>query len=395
MSALSHVSTKDSKLNLTSKIKKRAADLGFDLVGVSRALPLPGGDFYQEWLEKGYAGNMEYMERNAEKRKDPGNLIEGALSVISVGMNYFVKGDSAPEDGGIYGRIAMYALGDDYHDHIKKKLFDLLEFIEEEYSGEVKGKAYVDTGPVLEREIGNLAGIGWYGKNTNLINKEIGSWLLLGEIVLNIELEYDEPALDHCGTCTACLDVCPTEALVDPYVLDSTLCISYLTIELKGPIPLELRPLVGDYIFGCDDCQDVCPWNSKAEETDEPAFQPRDGFSAPSLVSLMGMDDEAFRSRFKGSPIKRAKRRGFLRNVAVALGNSGKKEAIPVLVKSLRDDDPLIRGHSAWALGQIGGDEAKNAMEQVLEVENDEEVTKELEYALQSLNLMGTGLHNS
>jgi epoxyqueuosine reductase len=268
----------------------------------------------------------------------------------------------------------------------------------------------VDTGPLLEREVAARAGLGWVGKNTNLLNKEWGSWFFLGEVLTSLELDYDQPATAHCGTCTRCLTACPTGAFIAPYVLDARRCISYLTIELKGPIPRDLRPLIGNLIFGCDICQDVCPWNIKharptgvpkvpkvpkvpeardhgSRITDhgsppEPAFQPRPGLDAPELIPLLKLTPEEFNEKFRSSPIRRAGRRGLRRNVAVALGNSGDPAAIPTLCEALHDPDPLIRGHAAWALGRLGGKEARLALEEALEVEEDEWVREEIEEAL-------------
>src|SRR5262249_24084058 len=220
-------------------------------------------------------------------------------------------------------QIACYARGDDYHDLLGAKLAALLAFVRAEAGEEVAGKAYVDAGPLLERDLAARAGLGWFGKNTMLLNRRLGSYFFLGALLLGVELEADGPTTAHCGTCTRCLVACPTAAFVAPYVLDARRCISYLTIELKGPIPRELRPQVGNWIFGCDICQEVCPWNRKAPPGEEPALLARAGLDAPELMSLLRMTEEEFRTRFKGSPIKRAKRRGFLRNVAVALGNSG------------------------------------------------------------------------
>jgi epoxyqueuosine reductase len=242
----------------------------------------------------------------------------------------------------------------------------------------------VDTGPVLEREMAALAGVGWFGKNTNLINTRRGSFFFVGVLLLNIALDYDEPSwTSHCGKCTACLDACPTQAFPAPYVLDARRCLSYLTIELKGAIPRELRPQMGNWIFGCDVCQDVCPWNRKhAKPANEPSFSPREGFESPNLIEWLRMTPEEFRARFKGSPIQRAKRRGLLRNVAVALGNAKDPSAVPALMDALHDAEPLVRAHAAWALGQIGTAEARRALEEAMTTETDREVREEIEEAL-------------
>jgi epoxyqueuosine reductase len=255
---------------------------------------------------------------------------------------------------------------------------------------ETEGRAYVDTGPVLERDYAARAGLGWFGKHTNLIHKRLGSWFFIGELVLTTELDWDPPATDHCGTCRRCIDACPTDAILEPYVLDSKRCISYLSIELKGSIPKTLRQDMGDWVYGCDVCQDVCPWNEKhARPTDESVFQPRPGLDRPELHDLLRMDQEAFSSRFRKSPIKRAKRRGLLRNAAVALGNTGSASDIPVLTSALYDDEPLIRSHAAWALGQIGGTEARAALHEREKNEIEVDVLDEIKDAIIQSELCG------
>jgi epoxyqueuosine reductase len=248
---------------------------------------------------------------------------------------------------------------------------------------DTQGRAYVDTGPVLEREFAARAGLGWFGKHTNLIEKRSGSWFFVGELILTTNLEPDPPATDHCGTCTRCIDACPTDAILEPYVLDSNRCISYLTIELKGPIPKDLRSGMGDWVYGCDICQDVCPWNEKhARPTPDPAFQSRVGFERPELRDLLALDQDAFSRQYRESPIKRTKRRGLLRNAAVVLGNIGDTSDVPALAGALRDDEPLVRQHVAWALGQIGGEEARRALTKQVEWERDPEVLNEIRDAL-------------
>ena len=276
----------------------------------------------------------------------------------------------------------MYAQGDDYHDVVKKRLAELWRFIEEEAGRPVRGRCYVDTAPVLERELAQRAGLGWWGKNTCLINKRQGSWFFLGEIVTDLELLFDQPAVDHCGTCTRCLDACPTDAFPEPYVLDSRRCISYLTIELRTSIPAALRPGIGDWVFGCDVCQEVCPWNRKASPAREAAFSSRPGLEQPDLEELMKLEAEGFNRLFRKNPVKRPKRAGFLRNVAVALGNSGRSEAVGVLIPALRHEEPLVRGHVAWALGRLGGPEAEGALRDALGEERDSGVREEICEAL-------------
>ncbi len=381
-------------VSLTEEIKAHAASLGFDLAGVTTADPPRHGDYYAEWVEQGLAGEMAYLGRQIEKRQDPRKILPDARSLVVVAMNYRcpdpdpVPGMQAgtpedpPESTNPRGKIARYARGDDYHDVMKAKLLALLRFVQDRAGRPVEGKVYVDTGPVLEREFAVRAGLGWFGKHTNLIHKRVGSWLLIGEILLDIELDPDGPAADHCGTCTLCLEACPTDAIVEPYVVDSRRCISYHTIELKGAIPLEYRAAMGDRVFGCDDCQDVCPWNRRAPETGHPAFVARPWNEKPDLVEMLGLTPEAFRTRFKGSPVKRTKRRGLLRNAAVALGNTKDPGAVPALADSLGDDEPLVRGHAAWALGNVGGTRALAELEKARKTEVDPWVVEEIDRAL-------------
>lgn len=395
-------------VSLTEEIKAHAAYLGFDLSGVTTADPPRHGAYYAEWVAQGMAGEMAYLGRQVEKRQDPGKILPNARSLVVVAMNYRcpdpvpVSGmrsgtpDRTPEvtpdhspgrtlrgspDDTPRGKIARYARGEDYHDVMKEKLQALLRFIQDRAGRPVEGKVYVDTGPVLEREFAVRAGLGWFGKHTNLIHKRVGSWLLIGEILLDIELDQDGSAADHCGTCTLCLEACPTDAIVEPYVVDSRRCISYHTIELKGAIPLEYRAAMGDRVFGCDDCQDVCPWNRRAPETGHPAFVARPWTEMPDLIEMLGLTPEAFRTRFKGSPIKRTKRRGLLRNAAVALGNTKDPGAIPALADSLGDDEPLVRGHAAWALGNVGGARALAELEKARKNEEDPWVVEEIDRA--------------
>ena len=369
-------------MSLTEQIKAHAVHLGFDLAGVTTAEPPRHGEYYAEWVEQGMAGEMAYLGRQVEKRKDPGQVLPNARSLVVVAMNYRGPDSDPIPDGTPRGKIARYARGDDYHDVMKKKLLALLQFIQDSAGRPVQGKAYVDTGPVLEREFAVRAGLGWFGKHTNLIHKRIGSWLLIGEILLDLELDDDGPAADHCGTCTRCIEACPTDAIIEPYVVDSRRCISYHTIELKGDIPLAYRTAMGDRVFGCDDCQDVCPWNRRAPVTRHPAFYSRPWNDMPGLIEMLGYSPEEFRTRFRGSPIKRTKRRGLLRNAAVALGNTKDPKAVPALITSLGDEEPLVRGHAAWALGNIGGDRALSALEDVKMTEKDPAVIEEIERAL-------------
>jgi epoxyqueuosine reductase len=367
---------------LTQQIKTKAHELGFDLVGITSTAPLAHHSRYRAWVAQGFAGEMGYMSRDVEKRADPTRVLPGARSIVVVAMNYH-SAPELPADRRGRGWISCYAWGEDYHLVMGRKLEALVGFIRDLEGPDVQARWYVDTGPILERELAWRAGLGWPGKHTNLINRRLGSWLFLGAVLLDRELVYDVPAAAHCGTCTRCLVACPTGALVAPGVLDARRCISYLTIELRGPIPRELRPLLGTHIFGCDICQAVCPWNRKAPETSEAAFWPRAGYAAPELLPLLGLSEAEFRQRFRGSPIWRAKRRGFLRNVAVALGNLRDPRAIPALQQALHDAEPLIRGHAAWALGRIGGPRARQALQAALAAEGAPEVRQEIIGALE------------
>jgi epoxyqueuosine reductase len=371
---------------LTQRIKAQGIALGFDLVGISPVQTPAHGESFAEWLRHGYHGEMAYMARTSEKRSHPGEFLPWARSVVSVALNYNTPYPREAEAEGIRGWVSRYAWGDDYHDVVQAGLEALLDFVREQAGTEVQGRVYVDAGPVMDREVGARAGIGWFGKNTTLLSMKIGSFFFLGELFLNLELEYDRPIRDRCGQCRLCLDACPTHAFVGPYVLDARRCISYLTIELKGPIPHELRPLMGTHIFGCDICQDVCPYNTKVKPTKEQAFQPRLGLHAPELIPLLSLTEAEFKARFAGSPILRAKRRGFLRNVCVALGNLRRPEAVPALVRALRQDpEPLVRAHAAWALGRIGMREAASTLRDARAQETDPAVVPEIESAISAL----------
>lgn len=370
---------------LTDKIQHRAHELGFELVGVTPAEQSQTIQRYRDWIDNGYAGEMAYLERHLPLKEDTRRLLQEAKSVISLAMHYYtVDPPNKLLNDPSRGQISRYAWGDDYHDLIRERLILLVDYIKSTAETEIKSRVFVDSGPVLEREFAQKAKLGWIGKNTNLINWRSGSWYFLAEVLVNLELEYaNEPLRGSCGTCTLCIEACPTDAIVEPNWLDSRLCISYLTIELRDGIPRELRPQMGNLIFGCDICQEVCPWNSKAKPTTEPAFYPRDGNFSPELLSLVNLTQTEFSRRFKGSPIKRAKRKGFLRNVLIAIGNWGSRRAVPSLKKALLDDEPLIRGHAAWALGQIGGKQAKKALKDQLTCEIDTDVIFEIQDALQ------------
>ncbi len=370
-------SSPEERRRRTILIKQKALELGFDRVGIAPAEPPPHTSFLDQWLSSGFAGKMEYMERYREKRKDPREILPNARSVICVLLNYYT-GSPPPPVKEPYGRVARYAWGEDYHEVMKEKLWKLVKSVE----AITQGRVYVDTGPVLERDLASRAGLGWIGKHTNLIHRDLGSWVFLGEIITDAELEYDEPVKERCGRCSRCIPACPTGAIVAPYKLDARRCISYLTIELRGSIPKELRPLIGNWVFGCDLCQEVCPWNRRAKVTQEDRFQPARGVPFPNLVALLNISEEEFRQLFRNSPIKRAKRQGIRRNAAVALGNLKDPRAIPALAQALKDHDPVVRESSAWALGQIGTEEAWRVLEAYLPQEEDPQVRSSMEEAL-------------
>jgi epoxyqueuosine reductase len=338
-------------LSLEDLTKAQAYGLGFDLVGIAPLGPMETAGAFDAWIERGYAGDMDYLPRGAAKRRDSRLPVAGTATAIVVGMGYGGREPAGP--------IARYARGDDYHDVMTARLEELHRWLEAEVGREIRGKAYVDTGPILERDLARRAGLGWFGKNTNVINPRIGSFFFIGSLLIDLDLAADAPfEADRCGSCTRCLDACPTDAFAAPRVLDATKCISYLTIEAKGAIPAELRENIGGLIYGCDICQDVCPWNVRfSHELREDAFRPRailDGDARVVAKRILSMDDEAFRRDFSRSPMKRAKRRGLARNAAIALGNVGTAEDIPTLVTALDDPEPLVVEHATWAIERLG-----------------------------------------
>jgi epoxyqueuosine reductase len=378
--------------DLKEELIKFANEVGFDRCRIARCDSPDHGDAFQEWLEAGAAGEMAYMGRGAEKRVDPQKILPGARSVISLALNYwqsapkarkhpvtrvkerpgfpipsskiqgspklqtsspqtFVAEASGAESGdAATGRIARYAWGDDYHEVIEEKLAQIDQFLQTRGGTQ---KCYVDTGPVLERDFAARAGLGWHGKSTMLIDKDLGTWFFLAEILTTLELAPDSPQPDRCGTCERCMAACPTGAITSAHRLDARRCISYLTIELKSSIPLEFRSLIGDRIFGCDDCLSACPWNRFAQESREASFAARPATVGMALRDYLALSDDQFRLLFRKSPIKRIKRRGFLRNVCVALGNVGDHGDLPALQNAASDPDELISEHAGWAIAQI------------------------------------------
>lgn len=404
-------------LNPTT-IKEYAYTLGFDTARITSAEALPEAErVIRERIAQGLMEGLPWftMER-AEVSCYPDALLPGAQSIITLAMFYLTEQPDETHGDVPRGRISRYAWGDDYHEIIKPRLQQFAEWLREyarkEISDDVETRLFVDTGRMVDRAVAQRAGLGWFGKNTNILTKGWGSWVFLAEIVTNLPLQADLPLKTSCGSCEICLHACPTKALPAPYVLDNTRCISFLTIELRGSIPLELRPLMGNLIFGCDICQEVCPVNIVAEKRlglrgsqktqssashkeshQQPGhalpvlthqeFRPRAPVgSSPELIPLLSLTEEQFRERFRFSPIRRTKRRGLLRNVCVALGNCGDQRAVPALIDALQDNEPLIRGHAAWALGRIGGEQAKEALHTALATEENKEVQKEIQCAL-------------
>jgi len=373
-------------MTLTCEIVDRARALGFDRVAVVPVSRPAHAAAFEQWLRAGYHGEMGYLETRAELRTDPALLAPGARSLIVVAANYNPRPYPAPPVGPSRGSIARYAQSQDYHDVIKRRLFALDAFVRSRTARSVPGKAWVDTAPLLERDFAGLAGLGFAGRNTCLIIPGLGSWTFLAALAVPevLEVRLIEGAVQEaegrgarrawtCGRCTRCLDACPTRAFVAPRVMDARRCISYLTIELRGSIPLELRPLVGNWVFGCDVCQEVCPYNRAAPAAvsldERRSDLGLDATGSLSLLEMLVLDDVAFRARFGGTPVMRARRRGLVRNACLAAGNWGDQAAVPALVNLLGDGEPLLRGHAAWALGRIGGDVARKALDRAFHVE--------------------------
>ncbi|WP_225764852.1 tRNA epoxyqueuosine(34) reductase QueG [Inquilinus sp. Marseille-Q2685] len=369
---------------IKDRIRAEAFVLGFDSAGFAAATPDPKlRERLELFLGEGQHGDMGWMEAHADRRADPQTLWPDARTVLSLGLNYGPAEDPLPllrERG--RGVISVYAQGRDYHDVVKKKLKALGGWIHRTFATELK--VFVDTAPVMEKPLAMRAGIGWQGKHTNLVSRDWGSWLFLGEIYLAIALPPDPPERDRCGSCHACLDVCPTAAFPAPYRLDARRCISYLTIEHKGPIPRELRPLLGNRIYGCDDCLAVCPWNKFAAVGREAALAPRPGLNGPALASLLRFDDAGFRAAFSGSPIKRIGRDRLLRNVLIAIGNSGDPGLAPAVEPLLDDASPLVRGAAVWALSRLLGPDGLRRLVGTRAEDPEAEVREEWEAGLQT-----------
>jgi epoxyqueuosine reductase len=363
--------------------------LGFPLFGVAPAAPPPHYATFRRWVEDGLYAGMSYLsaERSLARRADPRAIEPEARSVLVVGMRYAAP-STAPDAPASepHGRVAAYAWGADYHDVIPPRLAEIGAALEKHLGQAVRGRSYTDTGPVLERDFAQQAGLGWIGKNTCLISPSSGSYYLLGETLLDVEIEPSVPLRsDHCGSCTRCIEACPTAAIRPDRTINSGRCISYLTIENKGPIPPELRSRMGEWVFGCDICQTVCPWNLRfAAPEGHPALAPREGAARPALREILRLTPQDFNRNFRGSPLLRAKRRGYLRNACVASGNAGDTAAVPDLAETLRSEtEPLVRAHAAWALGQLRTAQARAALEKSLPKETDPAAAQEIRSALE------------
>ncbi len=372
---------------LAQAVKDAAKQAGFDVVGIaSTDVFHERGETAKERVGEGLMDGLPwYTEERVDRGMDPSTMLPGARSIISLALSHHHEGNAEVPDSAPRGRIARYAWGEDYHRIFARKVRAFIESLPAITGVEDIGtRWYTDTGPMLDRAVAERAGVGWFGKNTNILTSQ-GSWMLLAQIITTLDLVPDEPLKKTCGACNICVDACPTGAIVAPYVLDNRKCISYLTIENRGPIPRELRPLIGDWIFGCDICQDVCPVNRKAQVGKAYAELTRDADNRarPELVELLELDNDGFRERFRQSAVLRAKPAGMRRNVCIALGNIADPATVPPLARVLREDSsPIVRGHAAWALGRIGTEEAIAALREVTEGETDAGVQGEIEWAL-------------
>jgi epoxyqueuosine reductase len=372
------------RTQLTAGLKDLAREIGFDLVGIAPAVSPPGYPALREWLDRGFAGEMHYLPRREAAYAHPQSVLPNVRSVVMTASNY--KTADPPADRPNYGRVARYAWGQgDYHDALKAQLQQLADWLHL-HVPDCRTRCAVDTAPLLERDFARLAGLGWFGKNTMLLNKRLGSFFFLGALLTDVELDPDPPhAAAHCGTCTRCLDICPTGAFPEPYVLDARKCIAYLTIETAEPMEAELRSGVGNWLFGCDLCQDVCPWNRKSPRSETSAFQPQPDLAPADAIALLGMTEPDFRARFQDSPLNRPGWTGLRRNAAVVLGNSGDAAAMPALAAALSDADPVVRGAAAWALGRFHTPQALEALESRSRIENDPLVQADIVAALRRL----------
>lgn len=375
---------------LTDELKAEALRQGFSLCGVAPAVSLAGFANLKEWLARGYAGEMKYLANRMDAYEHPRHVLDGVQRVVMLAMHYRTAEPQGVTSGN--GRISRYAWGEgDYHDIIRTRLNNLAKWLQEKRPP-ARVRGVVDTAPLLERELATIAGLGWTGKHTLLISRTAGSYFFLAALLTSEDLVVDQPhERDFCGSCTACLDVCPTQAFPQAGVLDASRCISYLTIELKGHIPRDLRGGMKNWIFGCDECQDVCPWNRFSPESSEGIFQPREEENPADLLAIIAMDDDAFRQQFRGTPLWRAKRRGIVRNACVVLGNQKESRALPQLMKLASDNEPIVRAAAIWAIGEMAakaeGTQASEMLQRQLAREDDAEVRDELQFALSRFSL--------
>ena len=366
---------------LARRIKDKGIELGLGAVGIASVAPPQHAAVLADWLKRGFAGEMGWMGRTSEARADPLRRFPWARAVVVAAVPYLPYRGDRHAQAGLVRHVARYAAGRDYHRVLGDRLSALAVFIEAEAPG-ARTRAYTDTGPLMERELAARAGLGWLGKNANLIGPRGNSWLLLGEVLTDLDLPPDGPVADHCGTCTACLDACPTGAIPAPYLVDSTRCISYLTIELRGQIPAGKRADLGDWAFGCDICQEVCPWNRKREPVEDEAFRPGPHLEGRTLADLVRLDDASFKGEFRPAALERPRRRGLVRNALIVAANTKDEQALGAAAERLAAPDPVVRGAAAWALGRAGGGAGRRALERARAREEEPAVKKEIEAAL-------------
>ncbi|MDQ3043834.1 MAG: tRNA epoxyqueuosine(34) reductase QueG [Chloroflexota bacterium] len=380
----------DSRAALTFKIKRMAIEHGLTVAAVTTAEEFFGlSEHLEDHIAAGRMDGLDWFTaERARFSTDPRNLQPTARSILSVAVAYWSVDPGKPDDGVARGRISRYAWGVDYHVLLKRRLTTLLDSIQELVGRPVDARRLVDTARIVERAVAARSGLGWYGKNTCILVPGYGSWVLLGELILDLDLVSDKPLNRNCGRCSICIDRCPTGAIVGPYTIDTPRCLSFQTIEQRGSIPREIRPLLGDWVYGCDVCQEVCPYTRAATSGLDPAFLPKTTNNAyPSLQWLLRMTQAEFSATYRGTPVPRAKRRGLARNAAVALGNVGTQDDCEALVGALSGhDEPLARGHAAWALGQLGGKVARAALDQQRILESDSLVREEIEFAMLALH---------
>jgi epoxyqueuosine reductase len=393
-----------SASELAQRLERRAHELGFSLFGIAHPAPSDQLNFYRKWIEDGRHGEMQYLSRpeSIARRGDISLTMDTVRSVVVVGHEYYSEDANDAASDPSRGVVARYARGDDYHEVVKDRLEAILEWLDGEVHGGVVGRAYVDTGPILERDLAQRAGFGWVGRNTMLINPRRGSYFFLGTLLLDLELPASQTfEEDRCGSCRACIDACPTGALLGrdsegAPVMDARRCISYLTIELRGSIPEELRAGIGNRVFGCDICQEVCPWNEKfASPSQDAAYAPSTEFDGPGLIELaeglLSLSGKGYIRKYSASPILRTGRKGLLRNVCVALGNWGSPSATPTLARALEDSSAVVRGHAAWALGAVGSPDALSLLTTRMSIESDHEARREIESAVSRASEMSSG----